>query len=184
MTTCGCAIDWKLVLEFVKVLAVPLATVAVAFIVSSLGIRAFKKQKALEHRIHWYEESYRLLDRAMKAVVLAALYPTITTPEARARLDDAMKASTSLGDHLAQSWLYAEQDVHQAVADFGQTLETVHRNVEQLKAVSRDDASAYVDACLRASFVFASGIRKELGVSKLDPPRRSPTLGIPGTRPQ
>ena len=163
-------VNWPLVLEFTKTLAGPVATVAVALIVSALGFRSFRRQKALERRLGWYEEAYEHLDRAAKAFALAPIAAPRDSAEGQKHFDEAMAASTALGEHLARSWLYADVNAHEAVEKLGKTLETVHINVLQQNRIYGNDAQTFANACLETSLVIAEGIRHDLGVRQLPRP--------------
>jgi hypothetical protein len=165
-----CDIDWRLVLEYVKVLVAPIAAVVGAVLVSRLGLDAFRRQKAFEFRVAWYAEAYRLLDRAAKAIMAATFYSDQSGGEGRARFDRALEASTDLGDHLAQSFVYADQDAHQAVADLGQALQTILQRIETSKRISVQDGEDYGNACLLTSLKIAAGLRRDMRQAALRPP--------------
>src|SRR5438477_6345189 len=60
-------IDWNLVLEFVKALAGPTATLLAAIVVAILGVRTFRRQKRLERRLEWYERTHRRIGEMRNA---------------------------------------------------------------------------------------------------------------------
>lgn len=162
-----CVINWPLLLEFVKALAAPVAGVASVVLVSYLGVGAFKRQKAVERRLEWYDQAYCLLGRTGKAFAVASIWNKHDT-EGKAYFDAAMESSQALGDHLEQSWLYADQGAHDAVETLGKIMEEVHVRILQSQRIAGPDAQAIANACHTAALEFAVGMRNNLGLPGLD----------------
>lgn len=109
-------IDWHLLLDFAKVAYGPTATLVGIYVAARLGVRAFKKQKALERRLDWFEKSYRLLKNLPVEFQLAALHLTLDSPEARSDFDKAMESALALANQLTLTILYTDEITAQPVA--------------------------------------------------------------------
>ncbi len=161
-----CGIDWALVLEFAKAFAAPTAGVASVLLVSVLGVRTFKSQKAIERRLLWYDTAYSLLDRTAMAYAVAVLGGA-TDKERAALFEAANQASRDLGDHLGRSWLYADQASHDAVEALGKVMEEVDMAVQQYQRVDGPSALRIGNACHAAALAMASSMRENLGLPQL-----------------
>jgi len=164
-----CEIDWRLVLEYLKVLVPPAAAVLGAVLVSRLGLAAFRRQKAFERKVAWYEEAYRLLDRSAKAMMMATLYPDQSHGEGELRLGQANEASVKLADHLGESFMYADQDAHQAVIDLTKNVLAIQKRISDAKHISEQDSKEYVHVVQLTSLKIAAGIRRDMGEPALHP---------------
>ena len=163
-----CSVDWAMVLEFVKALAGPTATVIAVFLVSFLGVRTFRMQKALDRRLDWYERAYSLLDETED------FYSKLPKQVDSGSLDqdwleDSRKAGKALRDHLGRSWLYGDDDAHDAVGVLFDTIHKAHERMLQTGHFLPDETRQIVIVCAITSLRLSMGIRKHLALPPLKP---------------
>ena len=158
-----------MLLEITKAFAGPVATVLAVFLVSVLGLRAFRAQKALERRLEWYERAYALLDETAEFYSQWPSYAESQSPEAKARLDESMKAANALRDHLGRSWLYADQDAHEAVESLRDNIHEAHERMLQSGHVLPAEVKRIIVSCTITSLRLSIGIRKQLALPPLKP---------------
>ena len=163
-------IDWHLVLAFVKVLVPPTAAVVGAVLVSMLGVKAFRRQKAFERRLTWCEDTYVLLDRTPLAMVTAAHYADQATEPGKERLRAAMEVSGQLVNVLSLSWLFSDPETHRAIERLAAILGAIHDRIDASGRISQPDAVEYTDACQRTSLILAARIREDMGQKPLSLP--------------
>jgi len=163
-----CSINWLLLLEFCKVLA----PFAAAGLVVWLGLAAFRRQKAIERRLAWYETIHGLLGKSSNAYVLAAHYLARgDLVRHKAWTERAYEAGYELQQQADAAWLYADDVGFDAI----RTLTGHFASVDHEDLHSPLKASALAEfvttACDDAARALSAGMRRELGLKKLRPPK-------------
>ena len=161
----GCGIDWPMVLAFTKATAAPVATIASALIISAFAVRTYRKQKALERRIGWYEATHRILDQ-----VKTHYWMWNPTPD-EFQKGEGQPIDPNLGQLVAElqsqvetSWLYASRRGFEAIQRANVRLEKLHGHG---KGVDRKTIEAVVRIIDEASIALANEMRRELGMEDL-----------------
>jgi hypothetical protein len=159
-----CSIDWVLILEYVKALAAPIATVGAVVLVARLAVNTFRDQKAIERRLTWYEGMHHLLGETADAFAIAT-HPSssVDVDRARTRIARVNEIATKLGLLSGDAWLYADQEGLDAV----QRLTAVMTETLSAGAITPDRSSRIVKLCLVTAASLSHGMRKHLGLKAL-----------------
>lgn len=159
-------IDWNLLLEYVTVLAAPTATVIGAVLVSSLGLRTFRRQKTLERRLDWYHRMHRLLGETGNAFGLAALAAK-HGDEKRAQewTERYGKMATELGHLSSDCWMFASQESFTAVQLMTAQLPAILQRAEGGMTEALADELNQVFHV--AAIALAADLRTQLGISQV-----------------
>ena len=169
----GCNIDWPLLLQFVKALAGPAATVVAVGLVSSQALRTFRGQKTIERRLDWYERLLRQIDHVVVALNAAGLRWKLAKDQAetKAAAGDFGKAVDDLRDLFDSGFMYATAT---GLVEVKRLTDALHEFLGH--QIPADDFSNYqvtIDVCNDVSTALANDIRREMGMNPLGPPRPS-----------
>ena len=160
-----CNVDWHLVLEFLKVLAAPLAAVAIA----GLGLRSYRAQKRFDRRSEWYQHLHGQLGKTADLFRWAGAAHAAGQPDrAKKRMDEALAASLALSERMSEGFLFGLKSDLVALRRVGLEFERIHREIEMESHISDDLGTRAADACLSAANEVAAGYRKELGLPSVD----------------
>lgn len=163
----GQAGPWHIALEYVKALAGPLATLAGAVLISVLGLRTFRRQKAIEHRLEWYQHMHRLLGRVSIAYGHAALAAKGNdTQRGKQRQDEALRLSDELAHVANEGWLFADQNAFTATQLLFARMAQYHQALEST-AITEQLAEQVRELCHETANALSEGIRTELGMRKM-----------------
>jgi hypothetical protein len=159
-----CAVDWQLVLDYVKALAGPLATLIGAIVVTRLALANFRSQKAIERRLDWHERMHRSLHATADLYMRAALAGRIPGNDAGEAWRRAYDESKKLGEVCGECWLYASQSGFAAVDELQQAMRDAH-----VEAGTRPDelATRVESTCMLAASRLSDDIRKDLRMGQL-----------------
>ena len=169
----ACAINWTTVLEFAKVLAAPCA----AIVVARLAVSSFRRQKAIERRIDWYEKMHRLLGQTGVAFSLAVQISDAQREKRYEFANESLKELSTLAD---EAWMYADREGFAATRVLSDTLTRILLGLGG-KDATRQAAEQIGAVCFDTANALASELRKELKLGKL--PRVTSTATTPGRRP-
>ena len=99
----ACVIDWRLVLEFAKVLATPVG----AIVIAALGLHFYKAQRRVDRRFAWYEQLHSLLGRTADLYRWAgAAHAAGDEPRATLWTNEANAVALSLSERTAEVFIY------------------------------------------------------------------------------
>lgn len=160
----ACAVNWPLVLEFLteipKAFAAPLTAVVVAW----FAVRGFRRQKAIERRVDWYEKMHRSLAGTANAYALAAYMDDSKD----ARNAAAQAASNELAFLCTGGFMYADQRGFEAMQRLYEGMAHLQVGVG-IGPIAPSTADAVGDMCNRAADVLAQEFRKELRLDEVTP---------------
>lgn len=155
-----CVANWPLILEYAKVLAAPLGNLITASVIVWLGLRAFRKQKAIERRLDWYQAMHRHLGDLATTYNLAAL---VTDPgRAKHHTERAIHLSATLAGVSNECWLYADQASFEATQVFVHQMATTRQAADSRGSISPALAAQVTDLCHATANTLAAGMRREL----------------------
>lgn len=161
------AVNWQIALEYIKVLVAPIATLVGVVVVSFLGLRTFRRQKAIERRLEWYQQMHRLLGRVSTAyghAALAAKGPD--AQRAKQRQDEALKLSDELAHVANEGWLFADQTAFAATQMLFARMARWHQLLAS-NAITQQLADQVSNVCHETANALSSGMRVELGMGKV-----------------
>ena len=159
-----CALDWQQVLEFLKAVAAPAATLGAVVLVARYAISTFRAQKLIERRLDWHEKVHRSLHSTSDAYARAAYATRINDPQAGKRWQAAGTQSERLAELCAESWLYARQAGFAAVEDFQQKMRDGH-----VEFAGKGDALAerVMRICMSTASRLSADMRRDMGIEDL-----------------
>ena len=162
-----CAIDWHLVLEFVKALAGPIATVVAALIAVRFALRIFLGQKTIERRLEWFTRLYSEIDTLIASVVNMGSLIKLQKPEALEIVRKQFHASSEqLRPTCDQAVLYASRTAFKEIQRLRVVIIEFHRT-EFTEGLKLENVLAFTEVCNGISQSLSADIRKELGLLPL-----------------
>jgi len=168
----ACQVDWPLILEYVKVLASPVATLGAVYLVARVGVDTFRRQKTIERRLDWYEQIHRKLGQTAYMYVQAAHNMAAKGPDAQKRIDEATKSADELSALVSEAWLYSNQEgldaLHACV--IGMNSMDFPALSDPTKAVAV--ANSIAELCTRTGSLLAKDIRSEMHMPLLTVSRK------------
>lgn len=169
------SVDWPLVLEFLKVLASPAATLTAAFLVAHFAVRTFRRQKALERRLDWHERAVRLLSKTADLAMEYRAALELKFPESAVTFLSALLSSRAeLFALFADAEIYATQDAYDEIQGFLKKLDTLSARMNGLQPGEELQwAKEFIRLCLDAERSLAKDARL---VMYLPPLRRDRQL--------
>lgn len=163
-----CAIDWQLVLDFAKVLAAPLAAIAIAI----LGLSSYRGQKRVDRRIEWYQQLHSLLVRTADLHRWAgAAHAAGDAERSGYWMAKAIAASQSLSERIGEGFVFGLEADLVALRRLVVQLEECHGAMKSQGHVSDETGNQAAGACAVAANVVAAGFRRELGLPAIDADR-------------
>lgn len=158
-----------MILEYLKVLAGPLATIVAAMLVTGQAVRTYRKQKVFDRRLDWFEETHRLLGRTADTFRWAgAANASQDTGREFDRMREALALSTQVAERGAEAFLYGSETSLIALRRLGQLLEDAHREIGASGRVPEELGRRVAIGLLAAANDIAADTRHELGLKTVD----------------
>lgn len=157
-------IDWLLVLEFVKALAGPVATVTAAVLVARFAITNFRAQKLIERRLDWHEQVHRALYATSDAYTRADYANKINDSHAGEAWGEASLQSKRLAELCGEAWLYASQSGFAAIDEFQQAMKDSH---VEFAGKSTELARTVNAICMSAASKLSTEMRADMRIDDL-----------------
>ena len=162
------ALQHDAVLPYVQALAGPAAALASVWLVAARGLASFRRQKAIERRLDWYESVYRLLGRTGNVYLWAASAAEHgEVDRAAQRVREALEVSQDLAGISADCWLYATQSGFEAIGQLTAKLAKSHVGARADGVITRQLANQVADLCNTTALTLAADIRREMQLPAL-----------------
>jgi hypothetical protein len=163
-------IDWQLVLEFLKALAGPIATVTAVLIAAKLALRTFLGQKAIERRLEWFGRLHHQVDVLIAcAVDIRSLMELDKTDALGKRRSGFLALSEQLRATCDEGALYASQDILHTIQQLRNAIIRFHV-AQHEGTLDHAAVTAFIDQCDRVLQSLRAQLRAEMGLPRLEAP--------------